>query len=249
LPTDLPSYSASGSDPLPGFVVFAAATYGIVIDNTGRIVWYRRFPEGPGLNFMAQPNGRYVARPVTPDPNDAEPWLELDALGNLTRTLDCASGLTARFHDMIAESDGSYWLLCDETRTIDLSAFGGFAQAQVTGTGVQHRSAGGTMLFQWSPFDHFAITDVDPSERAGRFVNWTHGNALDIDTDRNVIVSFRNLNEITKIDAVTGNVVWRLGGRRNQFAFRGTAMPAFSHQHGARPYGSGAPCCWTILRS
>jgi hypothetical protein len=240
VPGDLPSYTAAGSDPLPGFVVFAAGKYGIVIDNTGRVVWYRRFPEGPGLNFMAQPNGRYVARPVTPDPADAEPWLELDALGNLTRALDCGSGLTARFHDMIAAPDGSYWLLCDETRALDLSAIGGVAQAQVTGTGVQHRAADGTMLFRWTPFDHFAITDVDPAERTGRFVNWTHGNALDVDTDGNIIVSFRNLNEITKINAVTGDVMWRLGGRRNQFAFRGTTMPAFSHQHGARVYGSAA---------
>jgi hypothetical protein len=41
LPTDLPVYSAGGSDPSPGYVVFAADPYGLVIDNTGRIVWYR----------------------------------------------------------------------------------------------------------------------------------------------------------------------------------------------------------------
>src|SRR6266545_3114860 len=57
LPPDLPSYAASGPDPSPGFVVFAAGAYGLVIDNSGRVVWYRAFPTSPGLNFQAQPKG------------------------------------------------------------------------------------------------------------------------------------------------------------------------------------------------
>jgi arylsulfotransferase ASST len=234
LPSDLPHYVASGPDPSPGYVVFAAGNYGLVIDNTGRVVWYRRFPNGPGLSFMAQPNGRYVARPMTPDPTDLEPWVELDPLGNLTRTLGCALGLQPRPHDLISERDGSYWLMCDDVRTMDLTVAGGIATARVTGTAVQHVSASGTLLFHWSPFDHFAITDGDPADRTGASVNWTHGNALDFDRDGNLIVSFRNLGEITKIDAVSGAVIWRMGGRRNQFTFLESPLPAFSGQHSAR---------------
>jgi hypothetical protein len=234
LPSDLPQYAASGPDPSPGYVVFAAGLYGLVIDNTGRVVWYRRFPNGPGLSFMAQPNGRYVARPTTPDPTDVDPWVELDPLGNITRTLGCALGLQPRPHDLISERDGSYWLLCDEVRTMDLTAAGGIAEARVTGTAVQHVSAAGTLLFHWSPFDHFAITDGEPSDRTGANVNWTHGNALDFDVDGNLIVSFRNLGEITKIDAASGAVIWRMGGRRNQFTFLDSPFPAFSGQHSAR---------------
>ena len=234
LPSDLPHYTASGTDPSPGYVVFAAGMYGLVIDNTGRVVWYQRFPNGPGLSFMAQPNGRYVARPTTPDPTDVDSWVELDPLGDITRTLGCGLGLQPRPHDLISERDGSYWLLCDEVRTMDLTAAGGIAEARVTGTAVQHLSAAGALLFHWSPFDHFAITDGEPADRAGPNVNWTHGNALDLDVDGNLIVSFRNLGEITKIDAVSGSVIWRMGGRRNEFTFLDSPSPAFSGQHSAR---------------
>ena len=234
LPSDLPHYTASGPDPSPGYVVFAAGMYGLVIDNTGRVVWYQRFPNGPGLSFMAQPNGRYVARPTTPDPTDVDSWVELDPLGDITRTLGCGLGLQPRPHDLISERDGSYWLLCDEVRTMDLTAAGGVAEARVTGTAVQHLSAAGALLFHWSPFDHFAITDGEPADRAGPNVNWTHGNALDLDVDGNLIVSFRNLGEITKIDAVSGSVIWRMGGRRNEFTFLDSPSPAFSGQHSAR---------------
>lgn len=239
LPLDLPRYTASGSDPSPGYVVLAVARYALVIDNSGRVVWYRRFPNGPGLNVMAQPTGRYVLRPPTPDPADIEPWIELDPLGNIARTLSCARGLQPRLHDLMLERDGSYWILCDEVRAMDLSSMGGVASARVSGTVIQRVGVDGALLFQWSPFDHFDITDLDPAERTGATVNWTHGNAIDVDTDGNLLVSFRSLGEITKIDAKTGAVIWRLGGRRNQFAFVDTPTPAFSRQHSVRSCAPG----------
>jgi len=234
LPSDLPRYAASGSDPSPGYVVFAAGSYGLVIDNTGRVVWYHRFAEGPGLNFEAEPTGHYFARPSTPDPNDRDPWVEIDPLGNVTRIVRCAGDLEPRFHDLIAESDGAYWIMCDDVRTMDLSGFGGKRNAQVTGTAIQHVSASGALLFQWSPFDHFDIADLNPAVLAASNVNWTHGNSIDLDADGNVVVSFRSLNELTKIDTRTGAVIWRMGGARNQFQFKDGSTPSFVFQHALR---------------
>jgi hypothetical protein len=239
LPSDLPRYSATGSDASPGYIAFAAGQFGIVIDNTGRVVWYHRFPNSPGLNFLAQPNGRYAARPPS-DATETGAWVEIDPLGATTRTLRCARGLRPRLHDLVVRLDGSYWLLCDDTRAMNLSAFGGVASAQVTGTVIQHVVADGSLLFEWSPFDHFEITDVDPRERTGPLVNWTHGNAIDFDTDGNLIVSFRNLNEVTKIDARTGDVLWRFGGRKNEFRIVDGPTPSFAGQHSARAYAAGA---------
>jgi hypothetical protein len=232
LPADLPVYAADGADPSPGYVAFAAGQYGLVIDNTGRVVWYHRFDAGPGLNFQPQPNGRYVARPPNPDP--AAPWLEIDPLGRVTRTLGCTGGLAPRFHDLIVAPDGSYWVMCDETRSMDLSASGGHADAQVTGTGVQHLSAAGELRFAWSPFDHLEITDLDAASLAQPVVNWTHGNAIALDDDGNLLISFRNLSEITKIDTGTGAVMWRFGGARNHFSLVGAGSPPFARQHGLR---------------
>jgi hypothetical protein len=114
---------------------------------------------------------------------------------------------------------------------------GGVAGALVTGTVVQHLDSSGKLLFEWSPFDHFDITDLDDTSRTGPSVNWTHGNALDLDADGNLLVSFRSLSEITKIDTRSGAVLWRMGGRRNQFTFPGVGRP-FTGQHGLRVQGS-----------
>lgn len=236
LPTDLPRFRAGGSSPSPGYVLFAAGQFGLAIDNTGRVVWYVQFPEGPSLNFQAQPNGRYIARSFTPDTSDVELLVEFDPLGTVTRRLGCARSLRPRFHDVLVQPDGSSWLMCDETRVMDLSDVGGMTGARVTGTVVQHLDPAGGLIFEWSPFDHFELTDVDLDTRSGPTVNWTHGNALDLDADGNLLVSFRTLSEITKIDSHTGAVLWRMGGLRNQFAFPASGPP-FVGQHGLRAAG------------
>ena len=238
LPGDLPKFAAGGSDPAPGFVVFASGKYGLAIDNTGRVVWYHRFPLGVGLDFQALANGRYVARPAPATLSGTGPLVEVDALGDSTGTLACAGGLPVRFHDALVGPDGSTWIMCDEVRTMDLTPYGGVAAAQVMGTDIQRIAPDGTVLFRWSPFDHFLITDLDSAARTGAAVNWTHGNALAFDDDGNLLVSFRSLSEITKIDVTSGDVLWRLGGLRNQFAFSGPAGAGFAGQHGLRLDGA-----------
>jgi outer membrane protein assembly factor BamB len=240
LPQDLPAYRASGSDASVRYIAFAAGSYGLVIDNTGRVIWYHRFPGGPGLNFQAQKNGRYVARPA-PASGEAPAWVEIDVLGNVTRTLACQNGKRARFHDLLVNEDGSYWALCDETRAVDLSARGLSKVTPVTGTAIQHVSASGAVTFDWSPFDHMDvdISVLDPADKSGGSINWTHGNSLDLDVDGNILVSFRNLDEILKVDSRTGQIIWRMGGSRNQFSFENTTGSPFRRQHSVRSVANG----------
>lgn len=239
LPQDLPVFTAGGTDPSPGFVVLAAGMYGLVIDNTGRIVWYYRFPSDPGINFQAQPTGRYLARPTGESGSYPFAWMEIDPLGKVTRFIVCRTPGTARFHDIHVLADGSYWIMCDETRTMDLSAHGGSAAALVTGTAVEHVGPAGQLLFSWSPFDELDITDLPAADRSGSQVNWTHGNAIDVDEAGNVYLSFRSLSEVVKIDRATGRVAWRMGGPRNEFTFQGVPAPPFARQHGLRLAGAG----------
>lgn len=241
LPADIPSYTAAGTDPSPGYVVFAAGSYGLAIDNTGRVVWYHHFTNGPGLNFEVQPNGRYVAKPAGTGAAPGGDLVEVSPLGTV-RSLGCSGGLPARVHDFIGRPDGSYWLMCDEVRTVDLTAIGGEPNAQVQGTAIQHISFNGVVLFSWSPFDHFTIGPSVFGETlvGGSVFNWTHGNALDLDSEGNLLVSFRNLHEVTKINTTTGAVIWRMGGAQNQFTFEPGSGVGFTGQHGVRATGNAS---------
>ncbi|MDH3457344.1 MAG: arylsulfotransferase family protein [Gemmatimonadota bacterium] len=235
LPDWIPHAAAQGSDTTPGYLAISYPDGPVIVDNSGRVVWYRSSPNGVLNSFQAHANGQYTALALD---DSTDGFLVLDELGYAIGALEC-QGYATRFHDLLVLADGSAWLLCDDTRTMDLSALGGVDTASVTGTVVQQLSPAGTVLSEWNVFDHFAITDLPPNARSGSDVNFTHGNGIALDGDGNLLLSFRSLNEITKINATTGEVMWRLGGLRNEFTFVNDPKGTFERQHGLRPAGPG----------
>jgi hypothetical protein len=101
----------------------------------------------------------------------------------------------------------------------------------------------GSSEFEWNAWDELKLDDwiesprPDARDSAGR--DFDHPNSIDFDRDGNYIVSFRRLGQVMKIDAETGAVIWRLGGRRNQFRFIGDPLGGFSAQHSARILPNG----------
>jgi hypothetical protein len=73
-------------------------------------------------------------------------------------------------------------------------------------------------------------------------IDYVHGNAVMMDWDGNYLISSRHLCEITKINRTTGAIMWRLGGKQNQFTFTNvdisTSLP-FSYQHDIRRLPNG----------
>ena len=236
LPDWIPAIGAQGTDTTPGFVALSLPDGPVIVDNTGRVVWYKHKPDGTINNFQAHPNGRYTLWGGGAD--TGRQFAVLDELGNEEQILKCV-GYPTRPHEARMEADGSVWLLCNESRVMDLSGLGGNDSALVTGTVVQHLSPSGDVLFEWNAFDHFEITDLPANARTGPGVNLTHGNALDFDADGNLLLCFRALAEVTKVNRTTGEVMWRFGGLANEFTVFNDPDWGFVFQHGLRSAGPG----------
>jgi hypothetical protein len=230
LPGWIPALGTEGSDTTPGFLAFSQQHGAIIVDNTGKTVWYRAFDEGTFINFQAHPSGQYT---INFSSDSSRPFYVLDELGQVVDTVKCA-GHRTRHHEALLEADGSVWLLCDEERTMDLSAWGGHDTASVGATVVQQLRQDGSVLFEWNAFDHFAITDLVRGERLGPNVNFTHGNTIAFDTDGNLLLSHRSLNEITKVNVTTGEIMWRFGGLANEYTLLNDPRQGFQRQHGIR---------------
>jgi hypothetical protein len=111
---------------------------------------------------------------------------------------------------------------------------GGHPQAQVTGLIVQEMDANDQLVFQWRSWDHFKITDADYwGSLTDSVIDYVHGNSIEIASDTSLLISCRNMNEITKIDRRTGEIIWRLNGKNNQFTFINDPI-RFSYQHSIR---------------
>ena len=69
--------------------------------------------------------------------------------------------------------------------------------------------------------------------------DYLHMNSMDIDpADGNFVFSFRYADAVVKIDRKTGQILWTLGGKEDQFGL--TAAQKFSWQHFARVQADGS---------
>lgn len=153
-------------------------------------------------------------------------------------------GYTPDVHELTLMPNGHFLLFGNEYRdSMDLSPYQtihgqpGSATARVQGTVIQELDAAGNLVKEWSALDHFSLADADfanfddPS-----FIDFTHGNSLEWDPSGKLMVSWRNLSEVTLLDWNSGNIIWRLGGTGNQFTFLNDTLQ-FSAQHDARFVG------------
>ena len=115
---------------------------------------------------------------------------------------------------------------------------GGNPKALVTGLIIQELDQNKNVIFQWRSWDHFAITDAIGIDLTASTIDAVHGNALEIDSDTSIVISSRHLSEITKIDRRTGDIIWRWGGKNNQFTFINDSI-GFSYQHAIRKIVNG----------
>ncbi|ROL62096.1 T9SS C-terminal target domain-containing protein [Bacteroidetes/Chlorobi group bacterium ChocPot_Mid] len=159
---------------------------------------------------------------------------------NFIETINYSGNYYIDIHDMNILPNGHYILICVENRTMDLSKIvdGGQENATVIGAHLIEVDKDGNVYWTWSSFDHYKITDItDEIDLTQPVVPFTHANSVTTDLDGNILLSCRNLDEITKINKETGAIIWRMGGsacKNNEFLFLNDTIDGFfgfSHQH------------------
>jgi hypothetical protein len=186
-------------------------TYYVILDNTGTNLVYAS-TTNVLLRFVT-PQGFATAQDAAGFRFKDERLQIVDTFGTLEYGLDP--------HDVKLLPNGHALLLGGEARTIDMSVLvpGGRVDARVTGSIIQEIDANKRLVFEWHSLDHIPVTNslVDLTQQG---LDYTHVNAVTIDPiDNNLLVSLRHTCEIVKINRSTGQVIWRLGGKGNQFTF------------------------------
>ncbi|HEU4725981.1 MAG TPA: aryl-sulfate sulfotransferase [Candidatus Eisenbacteria bacterium] len=203
------------------------------VRNEGSIAFERALP-GRGFDFKRQGDR------LTYFDGAAKTHYALDPLDAVVDSFRCGNGYETDPHDLVLLPNGHALVMAYDTERVDMSRVvtGGRADALVTGLVVQELDLEKEVVFQWRSWDHFAVTDATRRDPRAAFIDYCHGNAVEPDADGNVLLSSRHMDEVTKISRATGEIVWRLGGRNNQFAFIGDSE-RFSHQHAVRRLANG----------
>ena len=241
----------------------------LAIDQRGRTVWFRPAADGePVTDVRVQ---RYRGRPVLTWWQGAASKLGVgrgegvivDRSYRTVAIVRAGNGETMDLHEFRLTSRGTALIVIYSRDRRDLTELGGRPNAQVTQGIVQEVDVeSGRVLFEWQSLD-----EIEPSEsiwplpkRPQDSYDYFHINSVAEDTDGNFLVSARHTNAVYKIDRRTGDVLWRLGGKKSDFAFGRGARFALQHDiqrvangqlrlfdNGAERKGQQAPSSVKIL--
>jgi hypothetical protein len=206
--------------------------YIMILENDGTPYFYRRMG-GRSWDFKVQPTTGTLTRRVD---EGLHCYVELDSTFKIIDTLRCSPNYHVEQHDIQLAANGNYLLFAWDEQIIDMSQLinGGDTSAIVKGNHIQELDRDGTVIFEWRSWDHYNILDAVHQNLKGTFIDYVHINALAIDYDNHILISSRNLSEVTKINRETGDIIWRLGGENNQFTFVNDPY-GISYQHDIRP--------------
>src|SRR5918993_4697083 len=151
-----------------------------------------------------------------------------------------ANGYEGDHHEFLISPQDTTLIAIYEAVPWDLSYIGGARRGVVWQGIVQELDIEtGEVLFEWRSIDHVALdeTYVTPLQDGRPGIDYFHINSIDVDHDDNLLVSARETSTIYKIDRKSGEVIWRLGGKKSDFEMRPGTQ--FAYQHDARRQSDG----------
>lgn len=214
--------------------------YALAFDSTGKLAWYRRFPGfNQILDLQKQPNGHYtiyLGGSTGWQPVEGE-YAEFTVAGDITHEWKLpdqyfVDGHEIRFQMQDTAVTAAYLFGYDQ-QSMDMSGHGGGPDSLVAVHKVFRLSPGGDAQILFDAIDRWTLDDW-VSKPLNVLGDLGHANALDFDTDGNLLVSWRNLGAITKHDINTGEVMWQLGGTKSDLTIEGDPLNGFSGQHFVR---------------
>jgi hypothetical protein len=147
-------------------------------------------------------------------------------------------------HEFRLTPRGTALITLYKTMPGSLASIGGPKDAQIADSIVQEVDVKtGKVLFDWHSIGHVAIDEsyvplTGPgSPPPGNPYDYFHVNSVEEEPDGNFLVSARNTSTVYEIDRKTGDVLWRLGGKKSTFKMG--AGTAFWWQHDARRHTDG----------
>ncbi|KAJ5337583.1 hypothetical protein N7452_004311 [Penicillium brevicompactum] len=220
----------------------------MILDSAGDLVW-TQWNSGTTQDFKVQlyKGEQYLTywQGDTDDNYGRGSWYMLDSTYTQKRVVTPVGVYDGDLHDFQITSNDTALLMIYDPIPVDLSPFGGPKLGWMyDGVFQEVNLETGELIFQWRASDFYGPADsYHPIGDAGygrtSAYDYLHINSVDKDDQGRYLVSMRHIHTIAGIDGTTGETLWSLGGKRNDFADASEgAATDFSWQHDARWRGT-----------
>jgi hypothetical protein len=210
----------------------------VAFDSAGQVRWYRQVSDGvPSREAKQQRNGNftvYVGNAIGSNVSVGE-YIELRPTGEEVHRFGAPPPLYTDNHEFLmtfrpsGELQAAFLFGYDFRRLPPTRPDG--ADSVLVAHQLLRVTQDGRTQMVFNAWDHFGLSDRIERPDLPVAPDIDHPNSVDLDTAGNLIVSWRNMAAVTKIDALTGAVLWQLGGAKNQFTILNDPLGGFSGQH------------------
>jgi outer membrane protein assembly factor BamB len=205
----------------------------LIVDNEGQVVWFRplRDTYGRAMNFEVQ---HYRGRAVlTWMENVLGEYVVYDGSYREMARFTAANGYSGDHHEFLISPQDTALITIYDAVPRDLSSFGGPKNGVALQGIVQELDIEtGEVLFEWHSLEHVGLDETygKPGEdKDYPGIDYFHINSIDVDHDNNLLLSARKTSAIYKIDRESGEIIWRLGGKKSDFQMGPGTRFAFQH--------------------
>jgi hypothetical protein len=217
--------------------------YLIIFDSVGTIRWYRDFGPKSILATTQQENGHitaFVGRSSGFNMMSGA-YVEVTPTGDSVRAITAIGSAYTDPHELLQTFDEqgnrtADYLFGYTFQVFDRTEEGGGPADTLAVHQVLRISASGQVDTLVSGNEHWnAADEVAPPFLA----DLDHPNSMDFDLDGGLVISFRDLSAVVKLDPKTNEIAWQLGGNQNEFTFLQDPLGGFDGQHTARVLQNG----------
>ncbi len=234
--------------------------YVVVADDRGTPVWWRSVTSYRPIDAKLVPGGVGLM------------WAEAGIFFALSTTYHevgwdgtalgaVGAGANVDMHDLVPAQGGGWYAIryvprdCIATGTdcADMTAYGGSTEATIIDCEIVRLDPTGSVVWTWKTHDHLAFSewsDLTPASHVSQayldinghdYWDINHLNSVADDGD-GLIISFRNLDAVYRINTSDGSVDWKLGGTaiaRSLDVAGADRSPFLNSQHDARRLSNG----------
>ncbi|MGA5305452.1 arylsulfotransferase family protein [Nucisporomicrobium flavum] len=242
----------------PGYVYLTPASgtglWGpLMVDDKGSPVWFRKVPDPAtvAIDFKAQ---QYRDKPVLTwwegtiggtggqGVGQGEFVIVDTAYREITRVRAFGTEQADQHDFVITPNDTAIFWVYDPV-PYDLSAVGGPKDGVLHDCVIQEIDIRtGKRLFEWRARDHVGVDEsyapLPVGESAHLPYDYFHANSIGLDADGNLLASARHTWTTYKINRRTGELIWRIGGKKSGFAVEDRAKFSWQHDFRRRRDGS-----------
>lgn len=219
----------------------------MIINHAGQLIWFKPLPDHSRAadfrvqSYEGQPVLTWWQDPLVIDGQRTAGIVIDNSAYQQIATVAAGNGYQADLHEFQITPQGTAYLTIYNAIQCNLSSVGGPKDGAIADTIMQQIDVNtGLVMYEWHSVDHVALADSYSSAKPTSLqtpFDFFHINSVEPTREGQLLIDSRDTWALYDVSAVTGQVVWTLGGKHSSFHMGPGTKTAF--QHDARLQSNG----------